>query len=79
MGLMSKVSAAARLKGFLTPRNLQYLTALLDVVTSEESPAFDAVWARFTAYFPSYPKASFEALGKLRELKLILADYLDEQ
>lgn len=79
MGILDQAKAGMKLRAFLTPRNLQYLGALLDTVTDDKSPAFAPVWARFKAYFPTYPKASVEALGKLRELKGILADYLESE
>jgi len=73
-GFLDQVQTAAKLRAFLTPRNLQFLGILLEIVTDEDSPAFPAVWARFAGYFPAHPKAPSQALSRLRALRRILEE-----
>ncbi|MHC4643934.1 MAG: hypothetical protein ACYTBJ_00430 [Planctomycetota bacterium] len=68
------LGTAWKLKDFMTPRNLQYLGRLLEVVLVSETQAFNAVWAQFQTKFPAYPAAASEAQERLRRLYHILKE-----
>jgi hypothetical protein len=70
MGLMS----------FLTPRNLQYLDVLLDIVLDMRSPGVAQVWQTFGNRFGALARdAVSEAVDRLSQLHRIVRQQRGER
>lgn len=67
---MGSIQTMIKLKSFLNPRNLQYLSALLHVVLRDDEVG-KRVWNAFGKQFTS-PAAAEEARVRLVEIKRLV-------
>ncbi len=58
-----------KLKGFLTPRNLQFLSVMFRIILDRSETAHDALWRRFDQILPEGSASlAREKLGQLRDI-----------
>ena len=72
------LKTTAEFMAMLTRTNLRYLRVLLRIV-NEGSPLSDAIFKRFSQFYPTFPKAVAQARERLATLEDVLGRYMKEK